>query len=148
MKVLLNADVSELGRRGEIVEVSDGYARNYLLPKRLAQKATAGAVESIAKAVAAREAVERKALEDAENLASTLTGTRVVIAAQAGDEGRLYGSITVNDVAEGIRKFTGITLDRHQIEMEQPIRAIGLSEVKVKLHPKVEFPVTIDVIPA
>ena len=148
MKVLLNADVAPLGRRGDIVDVSDGYARNYLLPKKLAQKATAGAVESVAKTVATRAALERKALEDAQNLASTLTGTRVVIAAQAGDEGKLYGSITLNDVAEGIRKFTGIDLERRLIELEAPIRAIGLHEVQVKLHPQVEFPVTIDVIPA
>ncbi|HUO45430.1 MAG TPA: 50S ribosomal protein L9 [Acidimicrobiia bacterium] len=148
MKVLLNSDVAPLGRRGEIVDVSDGYARNYLLPKKLAQKATAGAVESVAKSEAARAAVERKALEDAQNLASTLTGTRVVIAAQAGDEGKLYGSVTLNDVAEGIRKFTGIDLERRLIELEAPIRAIGLHEVQVKLHPQVEFPITIDVIPA
>lgn len=148
MKVLLNSDVAQLGRRGEIVDVSDGYARNYLLPRKLAQKATAGAVATVARAVATREASERRALEDAQDLASALTGTRVVIAAQAGDEGRLYGSVTVADVAEGIRKFTGIQLDRHRIELPQPIRAIGLHDVTVNLHPEVEFTLTIDVIPA
>lgn len=148
MRVLLNSDVAQLGRRGEIVDVSDGYARNYLLPKKLAQKATPGAVATVARAVAAREAAERKALEEAQDLASALTGTRVVIAAQAGDEGRLYGSVSLADVAEGIRKFTGIDLDRHRIELAQPIRAIGLHDVTVKLHPQVEIPVTIDVIPA
>ena len=148
MRVLLNSDVAQLGRRGEIVDVSDGYARNYLLPKKLAQKATPGAVATVARAVASREAAERKALEEAQDLASALTGTRVVIAAQAGDEGRLYGSVSLADVAEGIRKFTGIDLDRHRIELAQPIRAIGLHEVTVKLHPLVEIPVTIDVIPA
>ncbi len=148
MRVLLNADVAELGRRGQIVDVADGYARNYLLPKRLAQKATPGAVATVVRAVAAREATERRALEDAQDLASSLTGTRVVIAAQAGDEGRLYGSVTLSDVCEGIRKFTGIELDRRHVELAAPIRAIGLHEVAVRLHPQVEFTVTIDVIPA
>ncbi|MDP3983924.1 MAG: 50S ribosomal protein L9 [Acidimicrobiia bacterium] len=147
MKVLLNADVIELGRQGDIVEVSDGYARNYLMPKKLAQKATAGAVASAVKAVAARTATERKAYEDAQDLASSLAGTRVVLAAQAGDEGKLYGSVTLADVAEGIRKFTGIELDRKHIELAQPIKAIGLYDVQIKLHPQVEFPITIDVIP-
>jgi large subunit ribosomal protein L9 len=148
VKVLLNADVSDLGRQGEIVEVADGYARNYLLPKKLAQKATAGAVESATRRAVIREAAERKAVEDASDLASALAGTRVVIAAHAGDEGRLYGSVTVADVAEGIKKFTGVEIDRHHIKLDQPIRAIGLHEVVVRPHPEVEFPVTIDVIPA
>jgi large subunit ribosomal protein L9 len=148
VKVLLNADVTHLGRQGEIVEVADGYARNYLLPRKLAQKATPGAVETATRRAAVREAAERKAVEAAGDLASVLAGTRVVIAAHAGDEGRLYGSVTVADVAEGIKKFTGVEVDRHHIKLDQPIRAIGLHEVVVRPHPEVEFPVTIDVIPA
>jgi large subunit ribosomal protein L9 len=72
----------------------------------------------------------------------------VVLAAQAGDEGRLYGSVSVHDIVEGIRRFTGIEVDRKHIELAEPIRAIGLHEVYIRLHPDVEFPVTIDVIPA
>ncbi len=148
MKVVLTSDVSALGLQGEIVDVSDGYARNYLLPRHLAQKATSGAVASAAKAVSTRAAAERKALEEAQDLATALAGSRVVLAAQASDEGRLYGSVSIGDVAEGIRKFTGIDLDRKHIEMEHPIKAIGLHEVQIRLHADVEFPVTIDVIPA
>ena len=147
MKVVLTADVASLGSTGDIVDVSDGYARNYLLPRDLAQKATSGAVASAAKTVASRAATERKALEEAQDLATALSGSRVVLAAQAGDEGRLYGSVTVADVAEGIRKFTGISIDRKHIELEQPIKAIGLHEVQIRLHPEVEFSVNIDVIP-
>jgi len=147
VKVVLTADVASLGSTGDIVDVSDGYARNYLLPRDLAQKATSGAVASAAKTVASRAATERKALEEAQDLATALSGSRVVLAAQAGDEGRLYGSVTVADVAEGIRKFTGISIDRKHIELEQPIKAIGLHEVQIRLHPEVEFSVNIDVIP-
>jgi large subunit ribosomal protein L9 len=147
VKVVLTADVASLGNRGDIVDVSDGYARNYLLPRDLAQKATSGAVASAAKAASNRAATERKALEQAQDLATALSGSRVVLAAQAGDEGRLYGSVTLADVAEGIRKFTGISIDRKHIELAQPIKTIGLHEVQIRLHPEVEFSVNIDVIP-
>ncbi|HSL24749.1 MAG TPA: 50S ribosomal protein L9 [Acidimicrobiia bacterium] len=148
MKVVLTSDIADLGPKGSIVDVSDGYARNYLLPRKLAAKATPGTVEAAEKAVAARVGAERKARDEAEKLASGLAGTRVVLAAQAGDEGRLYGSVSVHDIVEGIRKFTGIEVDRKHIELAEPIKAIGLHEVQVKLHPDIEFPVIIDVIPA
>jgi large subunit ribosomal protein L9 len=148
MKVVLTSDIADLGPKGSIVDVSDGYARNYLLPRKLAAKATPGTVEAAEKAVAARVGAERKARDEAEKLASGLAGTRVVLAAQAGDEGRLYGSVSVHDIVEGIRKFTGIEVDRKHIELAEPIKAIGLHEVQVKLHPDIEFPVVIDVIPA
>ena len=140
MKLVLNADVSTLGQRGDVVEVSDGYARNYLLPNKLASKATPASIAAAEQAAATRGAAERKLRQDAEDLASQLGGTRVVLAAQAGDEGRLYGSVGVADVVEGIRKFTGVQVD--------PIKAIGLHEITVRFHPEVAVPVTIDVIPA
>jgi large subunit ribosomal protein L9 len=148
MKVVLTADVATLGDRGDIVDVSDGYARNYLLPRRLAAKATAGSIEAAKKTAAARLAADRKTRESADNLATVLAGTRVVLAAQAGDEGRLYGSVSVADIVEGIRRFTGVDIDRNDVELAEPIKAIGLHEVRVRLHPEVEFPITIDVIPA
>lgn len=148
MKVVLNADVASLGDRGDIVDVSDGYARNYLLPRKLASKATSGSIQAAQKLSAARSAIDLRARETAENLATVLSGTRVVLAAQAGDEGRLYGSVSLADVVEGIRRFTGIELDRKVVDLPEPIKAIGLHEVRVRLHPDVEFPITIDVIPA
>jgi large subunit ribosomal protein L9 len=148
MKVVLNADVADLGDRGTIVDVSDGYARNYLLPRRLASRATTGNIEAAEKAMASRAANERKSRDDAQKLATGLIGTRVVLAAQASDEGRLYGSVSVSDVVEGIRKFTGISIDRKHVDLPEPIKEIGLHQVQIRLHPEVEFPVTIDVIPA
>ncbi|HJU52235.1 MAG TPA: 50S ribosomal protein L9 [Acidimicrobiia bacterium] len=148
MKLVLNADVSALGERGDVVEVSDGYARNYLLPNKLASKATPASIAAAEQAAATRGAAERKLRQDAEDLASQLGGTRVVLAAQAGDEGRLYGSVGVADVVEGIRKFTGIQIERKHVELAEPIKAIGLHEITVRFHPEVAVPVTIDVIPA
>jgi large subunit ribosomal protein L9 len=148
MKLVLNDDVADLGERGAIVEVSDGYARNYLLPRGLASRATAGNVEAAEKAMANRAAIERKSRDDAQKLATGLAGTRVVLAAQAGDEGRLYGSVSVADVVDGIRKFTGIEIERKHVDLPEPIKDIGLHQVQIRLHPEVQFPVTIDVIPA
>ena len=148
MKLVLNTDVKSLGERGDVVDVSDGYARNYLLPRKLASKATAASIAAAEQAVATRGAAERKLRQEAEDLASQLGGTRVVLAAQAGDEGRLYGSVGVVDVVEGIRKFTGIQIDRKHVELVEPIKAIGLHQVTVRFHPDIAVPVIIDVIPA
>jgi large subunit ribosomal protein L9 len=148
MKLILTSDVDELGKRGDVVDVAEGYARNFLLPRKKAVKANEGA---LAQAEAIREArveAERKAKEDAERLATQLVGSRVVIAAQAGDEGQLYGSISPADVVEGVKRFTGIELDRASLEITRPIKAIGLHEINIKLHDDVEFPLTLDVIPA
>lgn len=148
MKLILIDTVAELGKKGDVVEVSEGYARNFLLPRHKAIKASEGALAKAEALRAARVETERKAREAANRVASQLIGTRVVLAAQAGDEGKLYGSIGSADIVEGIRKFTGVELDRKFLDIRKPIKAIGLHEVWVKLHPEVEFPVTLDVIPA
>jgi large subunit ribosomal protein L9 len=147
MRLILTTDVDSLGKKGDVVEVSKGYARNFLLPKKKAILATEGAVRTATQLRQAREEAERKAKEQAEKVATQLVGTRVVLAAHAGDEGRLYGSVSVADVVEGIRKFTGVELDRKAVVMAAPIREIGLHEIHVRLHPEVEFPITLDVIP-
>jgi large subunit ribosomal protein L9 len=148
MKLILTSDVEPLGKRGDVVEVAKGYARNYLLPRNLAIAANEGALQQAESVREARLEAETRARELAENMAQQLAGTRVVLAAQAGDEGQLYGSITVGDVIEGIARFTGIQLERGQVAIASPIKAIGLHEINVKLHPEVEFPLTLDVIPA
>lgn len=148
MKLILTADVNDLGKRGDVVDVADGYARNFLLPRSYAMKATTGALEQAEAVREARIEAERKAKEEAETIATQLVGSRVVIAAKAGDEGQLYGSVGVGDVVEGIKRFTGIELTTSQVELEEPIKAIGLHEIQIKAHPKVEFPLTLDVIPA
>ena len=148
MRLILTSDVKDLGSRGDMVEVADGYGRNYLLPRRLAIKATEGALAQADKLKTARVAADREARDAAERVATQLAGTRVVLAAQAGDEGRLYGSIAPTDIVEGIHRFTGVEVDRRVLDVREPIKAIGLHEVWLKLHPEVEFPITLDVIPA
>jgi len=148
MKVILTKDVEELGNKGQVVNVADGYARNYLVPRSLAVKATDGALRQAEAMRVAREEALIAARQEAEGYAQSLTGTRVVVAARAGDEGKLFGSIGDGDIAAAITKFTGITVDRKIVEIEAPIREIGLHEVMLRPHPEVEFAVTLDVIPA
>ncbi len=148
MKLVLLSDVSDLGKKGELVDVSDGYARNFLLPRNKAMKATEGSLAQAEKLRRTREQSDRRAKEEAERIAVQLTGVHVVVAAHAGDEGKLYGSVSTNDVVQGVKKFTGVDLDRRAVDIRTPIRAIGLHEVWLKLHADVEFPITLDVIPA
>ncbi len=148
MKLILISDVGELGKRGDVVDVADGYARNFLLPKKKAVKANDGALAQAESIREARVEAERKAKDEAEKIATQLVGTRVVLAAQAGDEGQLYGSVSVADVVEGIRRFAGVDLDKKHVEIPKAIKSIGLHEVNVNLHPEVQFPVTLDIIPA
>lgn len=148
MKVILTKDVEDLGNKGEVVTVADGYARNYLVPRSLAVKATDGALRQAEAMRVAREEALVAARQEAEGYAQSLTGTRVVVAARAGDEGKLFGSIGDGDIAAAITKFTGITVDRKIVELDAPIREIGLHEVMLRPHSEVEFAVTLDVIPA
>lgn len=148
MKLIMLVDVAELGKRGDVVDVADGHARNFLLPKKLAIKANEGALAQAEAIRDARLEAEARAKETAENIAQQLVGSRVVLAASAGDEGQLYGSVSVADVVEGIKRFTGIELEKSYIKLGAPIKAIGLHEIQVKAHPEVEFPLTLDIIPA
>ena len=148
MKVILTKDVEDLGNKGQVVNVADGYARNYLVPRSLAVKATDGALRQAEAMRVAREEALIAARHEAEGYAQSLTGTRVVVAARAGDEGKLFGSIGDGDIGAAITKFTGITVDRKIVVIDAPIREIGLHEVMLRPHPEVEFAVTLDVIPA
>lgn len=148
MKVILTKHVPDLGSKGDVVDVADGYARNYLVPQSLAVKATEGAIRQADEMRRARIEMERKALEEAEQLAQSLVGSRVVVAARAGDEGRLFGSVGIVDVTEAIKKFTGVEVEKEDVRIEAPIKEIGLHEITIQPHPEVEFKVTLDVIPA
>lgn len=148
MRIILTQDVADLGKKGEIVDVADGYARNYLVPQSFAMKATAGTIRQAEAMRRARIESEKKALDAAELLAQSLVGSRVVVAARAGDEGRLFGSVGIGDVTEAIKKFTGVEVDSEIVRIDAAIKEIGLHEVSIQPHPDVEFKVTLDVIPA
>ena len=148
MNVILLKDVVDLGGKGDIVDVSSGYARNYLLPKRMAMKATSGAIKQADKLRQQRIESEAKVKGAAEELARNLVGSRVVIAARSGDEGQLFGSVGTHDIAEAVKKFSGVEVASSIIIIPQAIKEIGLHEVTIKPHEDVEFNVTLDVIPA
>jgi large subunit ribosomal protein L9 len=148
MNVILLKDVADLGGKGDIVDVSNGFARNYLLPKKMAMKATAGAIKQADKLRQQRIESEAKLKGAAEELARNLVGSRIVIAARSGDEGKLFGSVGTHDIAEAVKKFSGVDVPSAIIEIPTAIKEIGLHEVTVKPHEEVEFSVTLDVIPA
>ena len=148
MRVVLRSDIDNLGKRGDIREVSDGYARNYLLPKGHAIVAGSGVD---AQAIAMRRARDRKDARDreaGESVARVLVPAVIRIPARAGAEGKLFGSVTAADVVDAVAAQTGIELDRRRLHLEEPIRSLGVHEVPVKLHADVEFRVTIDVVRA
>jgi large subunit ribosomal protein L9 len=146
MKVILRTDVSDLGKRGDILDVSDGYARNYLVPKGLAMKASAGAADQAASMRRARDQRDAQDRAAAEALATTLVPKVITVTARAGTEGRLFGSVTAGDIATAVEAQTNVQLDRRKIVLAEPIKTLGTHTVPVKLHADVEFPVTLDVV--
>jgi large subunit ribosomal protein L9 len=148
MRVVLRSDVDNLGKRGDIREVADGYARNFLLPKGHAIVAGSGVD---AQATAMRRARDRRDARDreaAELVARQLVPKVISIPARAGAEGKLFGSVTAADVVAAVAEQTGIDLDRRRLHLGEAIRSLGVHQVPVKLHADVEFPVTIDVVRA
>ena len=143
MRVVLRADVENVGKKGDVLDVSDGYARNYLIPKGRAIRATAGVEAQAAAMRRSRDLKDARDRESAETVARSVVSTVVRIPARAGAEGRLFGSVTTADVAAQ----SGVQLDRRRLVMEEPIRSLGTHEVPVRLHPDVEFRVTVEVVP-
>jgi large subunit ribosomal protein L9 len=146
MKVILRADVNGVGKKGDIVDVADGYARNFLVPRALAMKAAAGATAQAASMRRSRDVKDTADRLAAEEIATKLVPARIAVTARAGTEGRLFGSITAADVVEAVEAQTGIALDRRTLRMDEPIKSLGEHSVPVRLHTDVEFPVTLDVV--
>ncbi len=147
MKVVLRADVSRLGNKGDVLDVSDGYARNYLVPRGLALEASAGVVAQAAAMRRSRDVRDARERASAEEVARALVPQVVHITARAGGGGRLFGSVTTSDVADAVREQTGIELDRRRLHLDDPIREVGTHRVTARLHADVEFPVTVEVGP-
>ena len=145
MKIILRQDLTKVGKRGDIVEVSEGYARNYLLPKQMALVATDGAVNQAASMRRARDLRDAKDRGAAETVAKTLVSRVITIKMKAGTEGRLFGSVTANDIADAVQSQTGIEIDRRKIHMADSIKTLGTHSVAIRLHSDVEFPVTVEV---
>ena len=145
MKIVLRADVANLGNKGDLVDVAPGYARNYLVPKGLALAATVGVMRQAESMRRSRQVRDMREKEGAEAVARQLAATRIQIIARSGEGGRLFGSVTSTDIAEAIEAQTGIHLDRRKLHVE-PIKTLGAHEIPIRLHSEVEVPVTIDVI--
>ncbi len=148
MRVLLRTDVERVGKKGDILEVADGFARNYLIPQGRAIKATPG-VQAQAEAMRrSRDVKDARDREGAEAVARRLVPVVIRIPARAGREGKLFGSVTAADVAEAVVAQAGIELDRRKLHIDEPIRTVGSHEVPVKLHADVEFRLNVEVVPA
>jgi large subunit ribosomal protein L9 len=146
MRVVLRADVETLGNKGDLLEVSDGYARNYLVPRGLAIRATKGAVkqaEAMRRNRAARDARDRDA---AQAVADQLATRRIEIKARAGEGGKLFGSVTAVDVAEAVQAQAQIEIDRRDLRLAEPIKELGAADVPLRLHTDVEVVLGVDVV--
>ncbi|GGG48795.1 50S ribosomal protein L9 [Caldovatus sediminis] len=144
IEVILMQRIEKLGQMGEVVRVKPGYARNYLLPRGKAIRATRENLERFERERAQLEAQNLKRREEAERVAERVAGLAVVLIRSAGESGSLYGSVTARDIAEAC-KAAGLTIDRQQVQLDQPIKALGLWQVRVQLHPEVAITVTVNV---
>jgi len=148
MKLILTADVPNLGAPGDLVEVKDGYGRNFLVPQGLAIAATRGAEKQVATIRRAREARTVRDLQHANEIKQTLQGLSVTLPARAGSEGKLFGSITAADVAAAIAKAGGPKLDKRSIVIKSAIKSTGNHNVQVKIHGDVDANLSVAVVPA
>ena len=148
MKVILLSDVKALGTTGAVVEVADGYARNYLLPKGIAAQASSGAIALLEQQRRAKSRREAEARADAENLAKQLEETVLTVDAKAGGNGRLFGTVTNAQVSEAISTALGVSIDRHKIELPDNIKSLGSYPIEIHLAKNITAKTTIKVIPA
>jgi large subunit ribosomal protein L9 len=145
MKIILQKEVDKLGVPGDVVTVADGYARNYLVPRGMAIVATKGAVRHAESLRRAHDVRVNKAKGAAEEVAGRLTAKPIVVKARAGEDGRLFGSITTADLAEEIQTQLDEAVDRRDIHLDEPIRSLGTHEVSVRLHPEVDATISVQV---
>jgi len=147
MEVILREDIEKLGSRGQMVKVAAGYARNYLLPKKLAVAATESNKKIVEQERQAHLRKEAKLQSEAQDLATLMAGTVLTISAKAGENDQLFGSVTAKDVAEAL-DFKRFTIDRRKIQLDEPIRTLGEHKVSVRLHRDVTTEVTVNVVRA
>jgi large subunit ribosomal protein L9 len=147
MKIILQKPVDKLGAPGDVVEVADGYARNYLMPRGLAVKATRGGEKHVESLKRAHTVRVNEAKAEAEQVAQRLMASPVSVTAHAGEEGRLFGSVTASDIADAIERQVGIRVDRHDVHLEEPIRSVGVHEVRVHLSAEVDPIISVEVVP-
>jgi len=148
MKVILQKPVDKLGVPGDVVDVADGYARNYLMPRGLAVKASKGGVKHVESLKRAHTTKVSQAQAEAQEVADRLTASPIKVRARVGEEGRLFGSVTAAEVAEEIERQTGVKVDRRDVRLDEPIRSVGVHQVTVHLFTDVDPAVPVEVEPA
>lgn len=148
MKVILKEDVENLGEKDEVVEVADGHARNYLLPKGLAVEATDSQLSKLEQKKQAKQRKRQKELNEAKEKADKLEGEIFEIAVKAGETGKLFGSVTTNDIAEVIEDETGVKIDKRKVELDDNIKTLGIKKVTINLHTEVTAAVKVKVVEA
>src|SRR2546430_2741076 len=146
MKVILIEEMRGLGSRGDIVSVKDGYARNYLIPKKLAREATAGNLKSVEQERKKWDLLANQEKELAQKAADSVKGVKITVTKRVGDHGQLFGSVTSNEIADALHA-KGIEVDKRRIELAHPIKTIGTHDVEVKLHKDVTAHIQVEVTP-
>src|SRR5437667_4586634 len=146
MKVILIDEIRGLGTRGDVVNVKDGYARNYLLPKNLAREATAGNLKSVEQERKKWALLAQKEKEQASKAAEAVKGTKVTVRKRVGENGQLFGSVTANEIADALLA-KGIDVDKRRIELAHPIKSLGTHDVEVRLHRDVNAQIQVEVVP-
>lgn len=147
MKVILKEDVKKLGSKGEVVNVSDGYARNYLIPRGLVEVATEGGIKQLKQQEKARKKKKSEETSEAKEIASKLEKEKFVISVKAGEGGRLFGSVTTKDIADAVKK-AGYSIDKRKIELSENIKSLGVHNIRVKLYEDVTANLRIQVVEA
>ena len=146
MKLILLTDVKSLGKKGEVVEVAEGYARNFLVPRKLATEADKGALARLGSQQKAQEKRDAQVLADAKALAARLETAKLAVKAKAGGNGKLFGAVTNADVATAINDALELAIDKHKVELKSAIKALGSYPVEIKLHKNVVAKATVDVV--
>ena len=146
MKVVLLADVKGHGKKGEIVEASDGYARNFLFPKGLAKEATKGALNEVKSKNEAKAYHKEQEILQAKEIAAKLEGQKVTIKSKAGDNGKLFGKITNQNVQEAVKYQLHVVVDKRKVVLPDGIKTVGAHEVEIKVYPEISAKITVEVI--
>jgi large subunit ribosomal protein L9 len=147
MQVILKQDVEKIGRRGDVVDVSRGYVRNFLVPRALAEVATPSRMEEVRREMAEAEERAQRMAERAGEIAETLNKSVITIEARTGEDERLFGSVTAANIASAIEKARGVRIDRRRVRLAEPIKSLGTHQVPVQVHGDVEASVKVIVVP-
>jgi large subunit ribosomal protein L9 len=147
VQVILTQDVEKIGQRGDIVDVSRGYVRNFLVPRNLAEVATPGKMEEARREMAESEERDRRLAERAEEIAATLNKSVITIEARTGEDERLFGSVTAANIASAIERARDVRIDRRRVRLDEPIKSLGTHQVPIQVHGDIEASVKVIVVP-